>query len=518
MTSSLVPTTVGVTPELLSPADRQLWDAMGEAAPRWSTSPTPGACHELGACRAVAAMLGTPLLPWQEWVARIATERRADDPRRYRWPLFLLTVPRQAGKTTIVRVILLTRAILYLDRRAFYTAQTGKDATERWADLAALVMRRGNPLAPLVTLRKAAGSARLTVTPTGSRLHPFAPTPESLHGYTPHDVAVDELFAFTDAEGVDLEGAIIPAQMTLVDRQLLQLSTAGSRESTYLRRKVDEGRLAVRDALGDSAYVEWSLPDHLDPYDPGSWPFHPAYGHTQQREDFEIAAAALPPGEWLRAMMNRWVEAGDPLFDMGAYDRAATTLDPVALGDVVVGVGVAHDRTRAALVAAWPLKLDGRQRFAARLLRTFEVDEVPTLVDELVQLARAPQGDRPQLYGVAGATQVRAVLDEVRRAVTPVVDSAQARTDARVVDLDAREWQLAGAQLHAAITDRQLAHDPAADGAAELRTGVDNALARPGLDGAWSLAPTSPPEVLALAAAVRGVRVKVDTPTIKIRT
>lgn len=230
-----------MNPDALAPADRALWDAMGESTPRFSVMPTPGACHELAACRAVAAMLGTPLMPWQEWVARIATERRTDDPRRYRFPLFLLTVPRQAGKTTIVRVILLTRAIIGLDRRAFYTAQTGKDATERWADLAAATMRRGCPLAPLVTLRKAAGSARLTVTPTGSRIAPFAPTPESLHGYTPHDVAMDELFALTDAEGADLEGAIIPAQLTLVDRQLLMLSTAGSRLSTYLRRKVDEG-------------------------------------------------------------------------------------------------------------------------------------------------------------------------------------------------------------------------------------------------------------------------------------
>lgn len=511
--------------ELLAPADLELWAAMGRAAPRWSSSPTPGARHELDACRLTAAMLGTPLLPWQEWIVRLATERRTDDPRRYRFPLFLLTVPRQAGKTTVVRVILLTRAILYADRRAYYTAQTGKDATERWADLASAVMARSCPLRPLVTLRKAAGSARLTLTPTGSRIAPFAPTPESLHGYTPHDVAVDELFAFDDAEGIDLEGAIVPAQLTLPDRQLLMLSTAGSRESTYLRRKVDEGRAAASSPDASSGYAEWSLPPNLDPYDPESWHFHPAYGLTQHREDFEIAAGlrgegGLPPGEWLRAMMNVWTESADPLFDMAAYDATRVPrLDPVPLSGAVVGVGVSHDRARAALVAAWPLELDGEQRIAVKLLRTLPAGDVPVaaLVDELLELARAPQDDRPQLYGAGPSTQTRSVLDDVRRAVAPVVDTAQARADRRVVELDSREWTLASTQLHAAISDGTLAHE-LDEGAAPLRAGVDRALARPGRDGtAWQLAPTSPPETLALAAALRGVRVKTDAPVIKIR-
>src|SRR5690606_37616971 len=97
----------GVEPDLLAPADRELWDAMGAATPQWSPMPTPGAQHELLACRAIALMLNTPLMPWQEWYCRIATERRTDDPRRYRFPQFLLTVPRQVGKTTIIRVVLL---------------------------------------------------------------------------------------------------------------------------------------------------------------------------------------------------------------------------------------------------------------------------------------------------------------------------------------------------------------------------------------------------------------------------
>lgn len=502
-----------VAPELLAPADRRLWDAMGAAAPVWSTMPTPGASHELAACQLVARMLGTPLLPWQEWTCRLATERRLDDTRRYRWPMFLLTVPRQAGKTTVVRVILLVRAILYTGRRSFYTAQTGKDATERWADLCAAVMRRGCPLAPYATLRRAAGSARLTITATDSRLAPFAPTPESLHGYTPHDVAVDELFAFTDAEGADLEGAIIPAQLTLPDRQLLMLSTAGNRSSTYLRRKVDEGRAAAEVGESDLAYIEWSMPEGADPYSPDTWSFHPAYGLTQQVEDFQIAAQQLPPGEWLRAMMNVWSESSEPLFDMGAYDACRVDeLSPVALGSTVVGVGVDPGRSRAALVAAWPLSSTTGSRIGVKLLRTGTVPDVEAY---LRQLAGAEPADRPVVYGTAGAQQVRSTLDELVRHIGPyaVTKDVHAR---RVVELDSREWSLASAQLHSAIVEGRLAHE-LDDGATKLRTGIAGALAKPAADG-WQLSPLTSPESQALAAAVRGARVKVDTPRVVIRS
>lgn len=500
--------------DALAPEDRALWDAMGAAVPCYSSSPRPGAMHELVACRAVAAILGTPLLPWQAWVARLATERSEADPARYRFPLFMLTVPRQAGKTTIIRVILLTRALLYPERRAFYTAQTGKDATERWADLCAAVTAPTSPLAPFASLRRAAGSARLTITPTGSRISPFAPTPESLHGYTPHDVAGDELFAFSDAEGSDLEGAIFPAQLTIPSRQFLGLSTAGHRESTYLRRKVTEGRAAVASGDADSGYCEWSLPDGLDPYAPESWVFHPAYGLTQHAEDFRIAAEQLPPGEWLRAMCNVWTEDTDPLFDMAAYDRCQLPeLAPVELGETTLGVAVSADRSSAAAVAAWPTST--RPRIAIKLVRRF--DDVSELAPFLVELARSPQGSRPVIYGAAGSIPTRSVLDEVRRAVEPVVDADAARLDRRVVELDSREWQLASEQLHASIVDERLAHEPSAGGPV-LRSAVARGIVRPGTDGAWALSHSSPPELLALAAAVRGARVKTDTPKIKIRS
>ena len=289
--------------------DRALWDAMGAAAPAYSPMPTPGAPNELPAVEVVCRAIGTPLLPWQRWAVRVITEKRVDDPRRYRHPDFTVTVERQSGKTTVVRGVLLTRAMIYRHRSAFYTAQTGKDATERWSDLVQRVEH--SALKSGIRVRKAIGTQRMVVVNTESRLSPFAPTSESLHGYTPHDVAVDELFSFDDAQGNDLQGAIKPAQQTMPDRQVIWLSTAGHAGSTFLRSKVDAGRLANLDPASSLGYLEWSLDPQADPYDEANWPQHPAFGHLIEAEDLRELAESVPEGEWRRAFWNQWVEAVD---------------------------------------------------------------------------------------------------------------------------------------------------------------------------------------------------------------
>ena len=207
-------------------------------APAYATKPNPDAPSDMGQIIAASRMLGRDLMPWQKLVAQVAGERRIDDPRRYRYPIVCVTVPRQSGKTTLMRTVLAQRAIANRNRVAFYTAQTGKDAVARWADLVKDIEQ--GPLARFVEKRIAAGSQALTF-PTGSRISPFAPTAKSLHGYTPHDVMLDEIFAWDAAQGADLMGAIKPAQLTLKDKQLWLVSTAGHAGSEFLKSWVDAG-------------------------------------------------------------------------------------------------------------------------------------------------------------------------------------------------------------------------------------------------------------------------------------
>lgn len=468
------------SPDDLAPDDRRLWDAMGDATPRFSVMPTPGAPSELPAVEVITRKIGTPLIPWQAWAARVMTERRIDDPRRYRWPDILTTVERQSGKTTTVRGVLLTRAILYRHRRAFYTAQTGKDASERWFDLVERV--RHSPLRSGVTVRKAAGSQRLVVTSTESRIAPFPPTPESLHGYTPHDVAADEIFSLDDVQGNDLIGAIKPAQQTLADRQVLWLSTAGHAGSTFLRSKVDAARAAL--AVPDSplGIVEWSLDPDLDPYDEANWSCHPGLGHLITRDDLRALAAEVPEGEWRRAFWNQWVEESDPVYDMRRWAALQTTLAPVSLGDVVLGYAVDADRRRAAIVAAW--QLDGRQ--AVKLV--WSSQDVDALVP---MLARLDSEHRPAALVADPGGIMRGVIDALSREVG---EWREPRS------LTPSEWVIASTSIVDKLSAATIVHD----GDAELTDALATALTR-SLGEAWALSHRSRAEVLAMAAALRGL-------------
>lgn len=458
--------------DALAPEDRALWEAMGRATPRFSPTPTPGAANELQAVRMAVGAIGQRLIPWQAWSARVLTEKREGG--RYRFPEFTLTVERQSGKTTLVRGVLLARALMYPGRRAFYTAQTGKDATERWADLCEAVVT--SPLAAGMTYRKAIGSQRLIVNATGSRISPFAPTPESLHGYTPHDVALDEVFAFDAVQGNDLMGAIKPAQQTVADRQLVMLSTAGHAGSTFLRERVELGR------AGAAGYLEWSFPEHCDPYDEDVWLTHPAVGHLIGLEDLRELAGTTPRGEWMRAFGNMWVDAQDPLFDMTSWRDLVADLTPPALASCVLGFAQASDRSRAAVVAAWALP-DGRRALKLVVSTT----DVASFAGRLVELDE--QGPLALVADDGGLD--RPLIDEVRRALP---------SHRRVTALAAREWVLASTGLAAAIADATVVHA----GDEHLTAAIAGAVSKP-MQEAWAVSHRSRPEAVAAAAALRGL-------------
>lgn len=469
--------------DALAPDDRALWDAMGAATPSYSPMPTPGAPNELRAVEVVCRAIGTPLLPWQRWAVRVITEKRADDPRRYRHPDVTVTVERQSGKTTVIRGVLLARAMIYRHRSAFYTAQTGKDATERWADLVQRIEH--SALKSGVKVRKAIGTQRLIVANTESRLSPFAPTSESLHGYTPHDVAVDELFSFDDVQGNDLQGAIKPAQQTLPDRQVIWLSTAGHAGSTFLRSKVDAGRLANLDPSSTLGYLEWSLDPSLDPYAEEHWSMHPAYGHLIGAQDLRELAESVPEGEWRRAFWNQWIEAVDPVFDMGQWASAARVLTPPA-GDVVLGYALDAARSSAAVVAAWETA-DGAQAVRPVWLSS-DVDALPAKVIELHGKLR------PVAVVADNGGLTRVALDAVQR------EAHEAGWPRASVGLTPADWVIASTSIVGKLAEGRLVHD----GSDPLTDAVRRALTRR-MGEAWAISHNSPAPVLAMAAALRGL-------------
>lgn len=332
--------------EVASPAE-------GGAPPSFATPADLSLPSEGAQVAAVARRLGTPLLPWQQRVADVATERLPDGSYKYR--VVVVSVPRQSGKTTLLGAIGVHRAMV-LGRDVFYTAQTGKDGRERWGDVKTTLQNTPG-IRHRITVRTAAGSERVTF-PNGHAFRCFAPTADSLHGYTPPTVMLDESFAHSEAVGELLMGAIGPAQITLLDRQLWIVSTQGTAESTFLQGWIDKAEAGAPRVAG----FVWAAPESVDPdkLTPAQVEaYHPAVGcringKTMEAEEVIEQRDTNSRAEFVRAYLNRRTLTSSYLIQPDEIRALAEPDAPApATTDLVLTYDVAHDRSAAAVLATW---------------------------------------------------------------------------------------------------------------------------------------------------------------------
>lgn len=215
-------------------------------------------------------------MPWQALVADVGGEL---DPvtglpayREVR-----VTVPRQSGKTTLFLAWQINRCVSRRwshPQRSAFTAQTGKDARDKWIDelfplirssrLKSLVAVKGSRL----EINEGMGNESIRFK-TGSLIRLLSTATTSGHSKTLHQAVMDEVWHDIDDRR---EQGLRPAMITVDDAQLLVCSTAGTDASLVLNRKVDTGRAAALADTGSGvAYFEWSAPDGWDPTDEASY-------------------------------------------------------------------------------------------------------------------------------------------------------------------------------------------------------------------------------------------------------
>lgn len=330
------------------------WDGFTYATPRDPSRSTIG-----GRIASIARALDKPGMPWQRCVWDVAGEIDAFGNLVYE--IVIVTVPRQSGKTTMYGPVQIERAITTPGCKTFYTAQTGKDARSRFNDLKQLI--EGSPLMNVGPQFRLSAGDEAILWPNGAKNKIFAPVEAALHGETPPLVGMDEIWEFDELLGdALLEGAIIPAQVTLAGRrQIWLISTAGTAASKFLRKWVEVGRKSVTEpgSYPKVAYFESSLPEGADPYDPIAIArFHPAVRRADGTGTQELAALMdlakqVSRATWLRAFCNIWTEASDPLIPPADWDALADPDLSARFSDVAISWEVAPDNVMGAIVASW---------------------------------------------------------------------------------------------------------------------------------------------------------------------
>lgn len=362
----------------------------------------------------MAAALGTPLMPWQRIVADTALEVGPDG--HYAYGTVIVSVPRQSGKTTLLRPVFTHRCLTTRRASTWITAQTRNDARDLWDNTVEVI--EDSPLGPLVSVRRTNGSEHLQVDATRGKIRIFAPGERALHGKTTHDVAVDEAWAFDEEQGTALDQAIVPTQLTIPGAQTWIVSTAGTARSTWFWDMVREQRelLDAGTPSGSVAYFDWGVPP--DSTRPSDFDViarhHPALGYTITEASLRIAVERIKrPGERARAFGNFWVSTDDHVIAPALWE-AGRTHDPIT-GRISFGAETSADRSHSVIVAVGTLA-DGRA--AAEVIDVR--DGAAWLTPRLLELTRQhrPVAVVIDPYGPARATY--AALDRERRTRVPL--------------------------------------------------------------------------------------------------
>lgn len=328
----------------------------GAPAPKFATvrdadAPSMGALQ----ARFAEVWLGHQLMPWQRYVAETGGELHYDPDTgqwRPRYPLVVVTVPRQAGKSHLAMAQVGERMLSVPGFRAWYTAQTGGDARDQFLKFADETLE-GTPLAAVMRTLRGNGHEVMKA-PNGSTLRPHPPTEAAMHGKQSDRSDIDEGWAFPDFHGQQLLQAIAPTQLTRPMAQVWVWSAGGTAASTWLAELVARGR------AGDPgmAYFEWGIPDELDVADlEAVAAHHPAVGHTMTLESMRRLATLLPdPSEFARAAGNRWTEVIGGAIPADQWADARHPADMPEDTPVAWGAARAADGSHVAIAAATVLE------------------------------------------------------------------------------------------------------------------------------------------------------------------
>lgn len=413
-------------------------------------------------------------MPWQELVLDVALELTPRT-KRLIYREVDLTVPRQSGKTTLLLVLILLRALSQPRQNIVYTAQTAKDARKKWED-DWLPILEPSSFGKLFRVRRANGHEALLFK-NGSVQSLIATTKKTGHGGSLDLAILDEAFAHPDAR---LEQATKPATITRPQPQLWVVSTAGTPEdSPYLLGKVERGRELVTAGVNSKvAYFEWSAATDAPPDDPATWrTCMPALGHTVTEEAVAADFASMESlSEFCRAYLNRWMtQASDPVIPMEkwveAIDEASTPS-----GTICLAFDVTPDRSTASIGLA-AKRADGLGHVEVVSDAQSGTTWVP---DELARLWRQhnPSAVMCDPGGPAGS-----LIPEIeRRGVT-------------VTTMTAKEHAQACGRFYDDVMEGKLRHL----GTTDLAVALDGAGKRP-LGDSWAWSRKSPVDISPLVA------------------
>lgn len=398
-----------------------------------------------GQVAAIARTKGRPLMPWQQRAVDVALEY---DPETglNRYGTVVLTVQRQAGKTTLVGGLADRACLSRPGGRAWITMQNGKTAdgwmrNEHLPSLLPFGDPEANPRRSAYKRSLRAGEIGPVWKTLHSTFFTFPPKRDALHSKQADLVIVSEAWAIDPDTGAAIRQAARPTMATRRNAQLVVESTRGDDASLWFDGYYDLGVASLTNPSSRVCFIDYGIDDDADPEDlEAIAAAHPAYGLTvthqalvDAREEFRASPTGDDVAGWARAYGNRASRTRETAIPAAVWSAAGRSGQP--LPD---RAGLAFDVTpgleRAALSAGWraPLDLPAQDITAGdALVELLHVGpstrEFPELVASVARARGVPViADR----GSVGALEVMDALarnhEDVEQRITGMAEYAAA--------------------------------------------------------------------------------------------
>ncbi|WP_448072338.1 hypothetical protein [Georgenia yuyongxinii] len=440
-------------------------------------SPTP-ANADIAAAHQGASMLGLPLTPQGERVARLLEARKGEG---VRYRTAVVEMPRRAAKTTSIMSTLIGRAVSRPGYRCVVTAQSGTIASSIILEHGQMLEANGfagfDPRrADKVNADLGDGTMRLLRNggrekiefANGSRIWCVPPEAGAVRSAAADDIFIDEAGEHEGAKGVDFLNAVRPLQDTRGPlAQLIVAGTPGRSRDGMFWDLLVAGRKKTKRNLG---ILDYCARDDEDPDDPKVWrrvhpgpsaklangrPLTPMSVIRERREDMDLVSFAR---EYLCAWPSN---ASTGALDTDAWRRQGLDDLPERPARSVIAIDAPKEQTCCAVLEVW------------------RNDEGKACIEVL---AFRPGVSWAAAFAHKAAREAKApvVFDEIGGNVTIAAELRRKRPGVQVVPLKMREVGGAAQLLATEIREGRVEHY----GQPDLTSSVEAASWRPmGRDG-----------------------------------
>jgi phage terminase large subunit-like protein len=261
---------------------------------------------------------------------------QTDDKGRWLSSVVTIVVGRQAGKTRLAALRIVTGLTVLGEKMILHSAQNLAVARITFDEV--VDMLESTPeLAVLVEKVVRRSGFEAVIMRNGAEYRVLAGKPSSWRGWSKVDLIVfDEA---REQTSMDLWSASRYTARVADNPQTWVLSTAGTDDSVMLRSLVDRGLRAVADPASDPGmvYLEWSAPYDLPIDEPSTWAYsNPTLGEALRVEQVrdELRAEEDNLTGFRRECLSQWISSvGDPVVSVEDWQACVEQLDGFTPGD-----------------------------------------------------------------------------------------------------------------------------------------------------------------------------------------